>query len=64
LNGSEVQIVAKDGKLTVVVNPATQDVQNIVEANRSQFEQHLAEKVHAWRVSIAVKRGVRSDERV
>jgi flagellar hook-length control protein FliK len=64
LNGSEVQIVAKDGKLTVVVNPATQDVQNIVEANRSQFEQHLAEKVHAWRVSVAVKRGDKSDERV
>jgi flagellar hook-length control protein FliK len=64
LNGSEVQIAAKDGKLTVVVNPATQDVQNIVEANRTQFEQHLAEKVHAWRVSVAVKRGDKSDERV
>jgi hypothetical protein len=64
LNGSEVQIAAKDGKLTVVVNPATQDVQNIVEANRTQFEQHLAEKVHAWRVSVAVKRGDESDERV
>lgn len=64
LGGSEVQIVAKDGKLTVVVNPATQDVQNIVEANRTQFEQHLAEKVHAWRVSVAVKRGDKSDERV
>jgi flagellar hook-length control protein FliK len=64
LNGSEVQIVAKGGTLTVVVNPATQDVQNIVEANRTQFEQHLAEKVHAWRVSVAVKRGDESDERV
>ena len=64
LGGSEVQIVAKGGTLTVVVNPATQDVQTIVEANRAQFEQHLAEKVHSWRVSVAVRRGVKTDERV
>ena len=64
LGGSEVQIVAKGGTLTVVVNPATQDVQTIVEANRTQFEQHLAEKVHSWRVSVAVRRGVKTDERV
>lgn len=64
LGGSEVQIVAKGGTLTVVVNPATQDVQAIVEANRAQFEQHLAEKVHSWRVSVAVRRGVKTDERV
>ena len=64
LGGSEVQIVAKGGTLTVVVNPATQDVQTIVEANRTQFEQHLAEKVHSWRISVAVRRGVKTDERV
>ena len=64
LGGSEVQIVAKGGTLTVVVNPATQDVQTIVEANRAQFEQHLAEKVHSWRISVAVRRGVKTDERV
>jgi hypothetical protein len=64
LKGSEVHINAKGGTLTIVVNPATQDVQNIVEANRTQFEQHLAEKIHSWRVAVAVRRGVKSDERI
>ena len=64
LGGSDVQITAKGGMLTVVVNPASQDVQTIVEANRTQFEQHLAEKVHSWRVAVAVKRGEKTDERV
>ena len=64
LGGSEIQITVKGGTLTVVVNPASQDVQTIVEANRIQFEQHLAEKVHSWRISVAVKKGVKIDERV
>ena len=64
LGGSEVWLVAKDGALTVFVNAATQDVQEMVETNRTRFEQHLAEKVHTWHISVAVKRGGRSDERV
>ena len=64
LGGSEVQITAKGGMLTVVVNPASQDVQMIVEANRTQFEQHLAEKVHLWRVAVAVRRGDKTNDRV
>ena len=64
LGGSEIQITVKGGTLTVVVNPASQDVQTIVEANRTQFEQHLAEKVHSWRIAVAVKKGVKIDERV
>ena len=64
LGGSEILITVKGGTLTVVVNPASQDVQTIVEANRTQFEQHLAEKVHSWRIAVAVKKGVKIDERV
>ena len=64
LGGSEVQIIAKGGTLTVIVNPASQDVQTIVEANRTQFEQHLAEKVHSWRVAVTVRRGEKTNERV
>ena len=64
LGGSEVQITAKGGTLTVIVNPASQDVQTIVKANRTQFEQHLAEKVHSWRVAVAVRRGEKTNERV
>ena len=64
LGGSEVRIVVKDGTLSVVINAATQDVHEIVEANRTQFEQHLADKVHSWRVSVAVRRGGKLDERV
>ena len=64
LGGSEIHITVKGGTLTVVVNPASQDVQMIVEANRTQFEQHLAEKVHSWRIAVAVKKGDKIDERV
>ena len=64
LGGSEVRIVVKDGTLSVVINAATQDVHEIVEANRTQFEQHLADKVHSWRVSVALRRGGKLDERV
>jgi flagellar hook-length control protein FliK len=64
LGGSEIHITVKGGTLTVVVNPASQDVQMIVEANRTQFEQHLAEKVHSWRIAVAVKKGNKIDERV
>ena len=64
LGGSEVRIAAKDGTLTVVVNAATQDVQEMVEANRVRFEQHLSEKVHSWRISVAVRRGGKLDERI
>ena len=64
LGGSEVRIVVKDGTLSVVINAATQDVHEIVEANRTQFEQHLADKVHSWRISVAVRRGGKLDERI
>ena len=64
LGGSEVRIAVKDGTLSVVINAATQDVYEMVEANRTQFEQHLADKVHSWRISVAVRRGGKSDERV
>jgi flagellar hook-length control protein FliK len=64
LGGSEIQMTVKGGTLTVVVNPASQDVQTIVEANRTQFEQHLAEKVHSLRVAVAVRRGDKTNERV
>ena len=64
LGGSEVQITAKGGTLTIVVNPASQDVQMVIEANRTQFEQYLAEKVHSWRIAVAVRRGEKTNERV
>ena len=64
LDGSEVRIVAKGGDLAVEIEPATQDVMDAVEANRTRFEQHLAGKVHAWRVSVSVKRREASDERI
>ena len=64
LSGSEIRLVATGGTLTVIVHPATQDVQTIVEANRTQFEQYLAEKVQSWRLAVTVKRGGNDDERL
>ena len=64
LGGSEIRLVATEGTLTVIVHPATQDVQTLVEANRTQFEQYLAEKVTSWRLAVTVKRGGNDDERL
>ena len=64
LNGSEIRLVVTGGTLTVIVNPATQDIQTLVEANRTQFEQYLAEKVQSWRLAVSVKRGGNDDERL
>ena len=64
LGGSEIRLVATEGTLTVIVHPATQDVQALVEANRTQFEQYLAEKVTSWRLAVTVKRGGNDDERL
>lgn len=64
LGGSEIRLVATEGSLTVIVHPATQDVQALVEANRTQFEQYLAEKVTSWRLAVTVKRGGNDDERL
>lgn len=64
LGGSEIRLVATEGTLTIIVHPATQDVQALVEANRTQFEQYLAEKVTSWRLAVTVKRGGNDDERL
>jgi flagellar hook-length control protein FliK len=64
LGGSEIRLVVTEGTLTVIVHPATQDVQALVEANRTQFEQYLAEKVTSWRLAVTVKRGGNDDERL
>ena len=63
LDGSEIQIAVKGCSMAVVVDAATQDALNAVSADLNRFETSLAKKFHSWRVSVAVRRGGKADER-
>ena len=56
LSGTEVFLEAKGTTITVAFNPATADVAEILSRNITQFEQHLAGRVHNYQVSARVKR--------
>lgn len=56
LSGAEVFLEAKGTTITVAFNPATADVAEILSRNITQFEQHLAGRVHNYQISARVKR--------
>ena len=56
LSGTEVFLEAKGTTITVAFNPATADVAEILSRNITQFEQHLAGRVHNYQISARVKR--------
>lgn len=56
LSGTEVLLEAKGTTITVAFNPATADVAEILSRNITQFEQHLAGRVHNYQISARVKR--------
>ena len=63
LSGTEVCIEAKGSTLTVAFNPTTQDAAAILMQNITQFEQHLAGRIHnyqiAARVNVDDKKGLK-----
>ena len=56
LSGTEVFLEAKGATITVAFNPATADVAEILSRNITQFEQHLAGRIHNYQISAKVKR--------
>ena len=64
LDGSEIRLEAKSGTLSVAFHPATPDVAQLIEQNRAQLEMRLAERVHAFQISVSVKKGKTEHETV
>ena len=56
LSGTEVFLEAKGTTITVAFNPATADVAEILSRNITQFEQHLAGRVHNYQISARVRK--------
>lgn len=56
LSGTVVFLEAKGTTITVAFNPATADVAEILSRNITQFEQHLAGRVHNYQISARVRK--------
>lgn len=55
LSGTEVFLEAKGTTITVAFNPATADVAEILARNITQFQQHLAGRIHNYQIAARVK---------
>ena len=55
LSGTEVFLEAKGTTITVAFNPATADVAEILSRNITQFQQHLAGRIHNYQIAAKVK---------
>ena len=55
LSGTEVFLEAKGTTITVAFNPATADVAEVLARNITQFQQHLAGRIHNYQIAARVK---------
>ena len=55
LSGTEVLLEAKGTTITVAFNPATADVAEILSRNITQFQQHLAGRIHNYQIAAKIK---------
>ena len=55
LSGTEVFLEAKGTTITVAFNPATADVADILSRNITQFQQHLAGRIHNYQIAAKIK---------
>ena len=55
LSGTEVFLEAKGTTITVAFNPATVDVAEILARNITQFQQHLAGRIHNYQIAAKIK---------
>ena len=56
LSGTEVFLEAKGTTITVAFNPATADVAEILSRNITQFQQHLAGRIHNYQIAARVNK--------
>ena len=54
LDGSSIKIEVKNGELKVVVEPASRAAEEILIKSQEAFQNHLAERVTAWRINVGV----------
>ena len=54
LDGSSIKIEVKNGELKVVVEPASRAAEEILLKSHEAFQNHLAERVTAWRINVGV----------
>ena len=54
LDGSSIKIEVKNGELKVVVEPASRVAEEILLKSQEAFQNHLAERVTAWRINVGV----------
>ena len=59
LSGSAIHLEAKGQTLTVAFIPATPEVAALIERNLSQFEQHLAGRIHNFQIAAKVNSRVK-----
>ena len=55
LSGTEVFLEAKGTTITVAFNPATADVAEVLARNITQFQQHLAGRIHNYQIAAKIK---------
>ena len=60
LAGTEVFLEAKGTTITVAFNPATADVAEVLARNITQFQQHLAGRIHNYQIAAKVNKGLKS----
>ena len=60
LSGTEVFLEAKGTTITVAFNPATVDVAEILSRNITQFQQHLAGRIHNYQIAARVNKELKS----
>mgnify|MGYP003300865091 CR=1 FL=1 len=56
LSGTEVFLEAKGTTITVAFNPATADVAEVLARNITQFQQHLAGRIHNYQIAARVNK--------
>lgn len=56
LSGTEVFLEAKGTTITVAFNPATADVAEVLARNITQFQQHLAGRIHNYQIAAKVNK--------
>ena len=54
LDGSSIKIEVKNSELKVVVEPASRAAEEILLKSLEAFQNHLAERVTAWRINVGV----------
>ncbi|MCQ2397344.1 MAG: flagellar hook-length control protein FliK [Lentisphaeria bacterium] len=54
LGGSDIRLAVNGGALSITFNVVTDAVQHLIEQNLPQFEQHLAQHIHAYQIAVDI----------